>query len=147
MFVFGEVLNKKAFLSLLDLEIKRARRYRNCLSLLSLTFSHLDPSPMENPGISLKTLACLLKNKLRDSDIVGQDGGNRLLVMLPYADTEAAHKVTEKLERCFQDYGFGGNGFTVEIDEVCFPIHATNADELLRIDGNHIRNSTLRSGL
>jgi len=138
MFAFGEVLNRQSFLFLLDLEIKKAQRYPNYLSLLSLTFSHLAPSPGENPSISLKTLAHLIKSELRDTDIVGQDGGNRLLVMLPYADKEASHKVREKLERCFEDYGFGGNGFTIEMDEVCFPTHATNLEDLLQMARNNV---------
>jgi len=148
MFSFGEVLNnKQSFLFLLELEIKKARKHRNYLSLLSLTFGHLDPLAGENPSISLKTLAHLLKDELRDTDIVGQDGGNRLLVMLPYADMAGARKVRARLEKTLHYYGFGEKGFTIEIDEACFPIHATNADELLRIDGNHIRNSALSSGL
>ena len=144
MFSFGNVLNRRSFLFLLDLEIKRARRYRNYLSLLSLTFSHLDPSPAENPSISIKTLAHLLKDALRDTDIVGQDAANRLLVMLPYADKEASHKVRERLERCFQGYGFGGNGFTIEFDEVCFPTHATTFDDLLRMAGDNVDEDEYR---
>ncbi len=139
MFSFGDVLQRQSFMFLLDLEIKKARRFQDYLSLLSLTFGHLDPAPGQNPSISLKTLANLIKSELRDTDIVGQDGGNRLLVMLPYADTEAAHKVSERLEKFLQDYGFGRNGFTIEIDGVCFPTHATNVDELLQKAGNNIR--------
>ncbi len=138
MFAFGNVFNRQSFLFMLSLEVKRSRRYQDYLSLLSLTFDHLDPSPGESPSISLKTLAHLIKSELRDTDIVGQDGGNRLLVMLPYADTEAAHKVRGRLEKYLQDYGFGRNGFTIEINEVCFPTHATNADELLRMAGDNV---------
>ncbi len=139
MFSFGAVLNnRQSFLFLLELEIKKARQHRNYLSLLSLTFGHLDPSPGENPSISFKTLAHLVKDELRDTDIVGHGGGNCLLVMLPYADKEAAHKVRERLERCFQEYGFGGNGFTIEMGEVCFPTHATNLDDLLQMARNNV---------
>jgi len=135
MFAFGHVLNRESLSFLLNLETKRARRYQNYLSLLSLTFGHLDPSPGENPSISLKTLACLLKGELRDTDIVGQGGGNRLLFMLPQADMAEVHKVRERSERILHDYGFGRNGFPIEIDEVCFPTHAKNTDDLLRMTG------------
>ncbi len=136
VFAFGNVFNRQSFLILLDLEIKRARRYQNCLSLLSLTFSHLVPSPGGNTSISFKTLANLVKSELRDSDIVGQGVGNRLLVMLPYADMKGTHRVRERLEKILCEYGFGREGFTVEINEVCFPTHATNFNELLQIVGN-----------
>ena len=59
MFAFGHVFNRQSFLFLLDLEIKKAQRYQNYLSLLSLTFDHLNPSRGKNPSIWLKTLAKL----------------------------------------------------------------------------------------
>ncbi|NIS62615.1 MAG: hypothetical protein GTO13_18495, partial [Proteobacteria bacterium] len=68
MFAFGNVLNNQSFLFMLDLEIKRARRYQNFLSLLSLTFGHLDPSLGEDASISFKTLANLVKDELRETD-------------------------------------------------------------------------------
>lgn len=144
MFAFGNVLNNQSFLFMLDLEIKRARRYQNFLSLLSLTFGHLDPSLGEDASISFKTLANLVKDELRETDIVGQGGGNRLLVMLPYADMSGAHTVRERLEKILYEYGFGREGFTVEINEVCFPTHATSFDDLLLMAGNleTIRMST-----
>ena len=139
MFAFEDVFNRQSFLFMLDLEIKRARRYQNYLSLLGLTFGHLDPLPGESPSISLKTLANLLKNELRGSDIVGQGAGNRLLVMLPYADIVGVARVRERLEKTLQGYGFGRKGFTIEISEACFPTHATNVDDLLRMAGDNVR--------
>jgi len=138
MFAFEHVFNRQSFVFLLDLEIKRARRYQNYLSLLSLTFGHLNPAS-ENPNISLKTLVNLLKDELRETDVVGQGGtANRLLVMLPHADMAGAHKVTERLGQILRDYGFGAKGITIEIGEVCFPTHATNIDDLLRKAGNNL---------
>ena len=135
MFAFGHVLNTESLLFLLNLETKRAQRYQNCLSLLSFTFGHLDPSPGKRPSISFTTLACLLKGELRGTDVVAQGGGNRLLFMLPYADMVRARKVRERSENVLHDYGFGRKGFTIEIDEVCFPTHAKNVDDLLRMTG------------
>ena len=136
MFAFGNVLNRQSFLFLLDLEIKRAQRYQNFLSLLSLTFGYLDPSMGEHASISLKTLANLVKDELRETDIVGQGAGNLLLVMLPYADMAGAYTVRERLKRILYEYGFGRKGFTVEINEVCFPTHAASFDDLLKMAGN-----------
>jgi diguanylate cyclase (GGDEF)-like protein len=138
MFTVGHLLNRQFFLFLLDLEIKRARRYQNYLSLLSFTFGHLNPSLGKDPIISLKTVANLLKEELRDTDILGESGGNQLLVMLPHADTAGAQKVRERLEQMLQEYGFGKKGLAVEIEEVCFPTHATNIDDILRMAGNHV---------
>ena len=133
MSAFKQILSGQSFRFLLDLEIKKARTYRPYLSLLSFTFGHLDPSPAENPNISLKTIANLLKNELKNTDIVCQAGGNRLLVMLPCADMAGAHKVRARLEKTLHYYGFGRKGFAIEIDETCFPTHTTKVDDLLRI--------------
>jgi diguanylate cyclase (GGDEF)-like protein len=141
MFAFGHVFNRQSFLFLLNLEIKKAQRYQNYLSLLSLTFDHPNPSLGENPGISLKKLANLLKDELRDTDVLGQSAGNRLLVILPYADMAGAHNVRNRLEQILQDYGFGQKGANIEIAEVCFPTHATNIDDLLRMAGNNFHFS------
>ena len=138
MFAFGHVFNRQSFLFLLDLEIKRARRYQNYLSLLSLTFDHLNPS-WENPSVSLKTLVNLLRDELRETDVFGQGGAaNRLLVMLPHVDLTGAHNVRQRLEQILQDYGFGAKGLAIQMAEVCFPNHATNIDDLLRIAGNNL---------
>jgi len=137
MFAFGSVFNRQFFLFMLELEIKRARRYQDYLSLLSLTFGHVDPLPGGSPSISFKTLANLLKNELRDTDIVGQGGANWLLVMLPYADMAVAYRVRARLEKTLHGYGFGRKGFAIEINDVCFPSHATNVDDLLQMAGDH----------
>jgi len=142
MFSFGKVLDRQSFLILLDLEIRKARRSRASLSVLSFTFGHVNPSAGEKSSNSLKTLANLLRGALRDTDIVAQDGENRLLVMLPYADAEAADKVRRRLEKSLQEHAFERKGIKIEIDEACFPTDAKNANDLLRIargnvNGNH----------
>ena len=133
MFAFDHVFNRQSFLFFLNLEIKKARRYQNYLSVLSLNFGHLNPSPEKSPSISLKTLAKLLKDDLRDTDVVGQGEANRLLVMLSYANVAGAHRVRERLEQTLIDYRFRENGLTIEIGQVCFPTHATNVEDLLRM--------------
>jgi diguanylate cyclase (GGDEF)-like protein len=143
MLTFGHVFNRQSFLLLLELEVKRAQRYQDYLSLLSLTFGHLNPSLGKNPSISFKTLAKLLKDELRDSDIVGEDTGNRFIIMLPHADMARAHRVRERLERILQDYGFAEKGLTMEIDEVCFPTHATSVYDLLQLARNNVPDGRL----
>jgi len=80
-FAFGQV-----FLLLLDLEIKKAQRYQNYVSFVSLTFAHLNSLRKENSSVSLKTMGDLRMDELRETDVVGHSGTNRVMVMLPYAD-------------------------------------------------------------
>ena len=137
MFSFGHVFNRQSFLFLLNLEIKKALRYQNYLSLLSLTLNPVN-STLESPSITLKTLANLLKDELRETDVVGHCAANRLLVILPYADMTGANKVRKRLEQILQEYGFDEKGTDIEIGEVCFPTHATNIDDLLHMAGNDL---------
>jgi diguanylate cyclase (GGDEF)-like protein len=141
MFTDGHFLDRQSFLFLLDLEVRRARRYQNYLSILSLTFGPPNPSLEVKPSASLKTVANLLKDEIRDTDIIGRAGEARLLVMLPHADLTGAHKVRERLERMLHDYGFVEKGLSIQIEEACFPTHATNIDDLLQIAGNHVREA------
>lgn len=99
MFVFGHLVNRQSFLFLPDLKIKGTRRYQNYLSLLCLNFARLNSSLVENPNISPKPLDNLLKDEIREADIVGQGKKNELLVMLPYADMARVHKARESVER------------------------------------------------
>ncbi len=136
MSAFGNVLKRQGFLLLLDYEIKKAQRYQNYLSLLSLTFEHLNSLREENSSVSLKTVGNLIKDELRETDVVGHSGTNRLMVMLPYADMAGAHKVRKRLKQILQDYRFDRKRLCVEISEVCFPTHGTTIDDLIRISGS-----------
>ncbi len=136
MSAFGNVLKRQGFLLLLDYEIKKAQRYQNYLSLLSLTFEHLNSLREENSSVSLKTVGNLIKDELRETDVVGHSGTNRLMVMLPYADMAGAHKVRKRLKQILQDYRFDRKRLSVEISEVCFPTHGTTIDDLIRISGS-----------
>jgi hypothetical protein len=46
--------------------------------------------------------------------------------------------VRKRLEQTLQDYGFGEKGFAIQVDEVCFPTHATSMEDLLQMAGNHL---------
>lgn len=81
-------LSSGQFFSLLDLETKGAQRHQN-----------LNSSLVENPNISLKPLANLLKDEIREVDVVGQGKTNRLPVMLPYADMARVHHARERVVR------------------------------------------------
>ena len=69
---FGRILNRGLFLFLLDLEVKRARRYQN---FLCLVFFKIKQFSKEDNGGGLKacyqTLSDLLMEEIRESDIIG----------------------------------------------------------------------------
>jgi len=127
------VLDKDLFLFLLDLEVKRARRYQNFICLL---LPKLKPSSKSDNEAMFQnyyqTLVTLLTEEMRETDIVGSLGKNQLAILLPYADISAGGHAKSRFENALKYYNLNSNGFEVIIDQVCFPINATDTHSLLQ---------------
>ena len=130
---YGRVLNRDLFLFLLDLEVKRARRYQNFLCLILLKVRQLSK---DNNGGGLEichdTLRNLLAEEVRESDIIGSCGTNKIVVLLPYADVRAGAHVKSRFEDVLRYYDFKEKGFEILVDQICFPIHGTDTMDLVR---------------
>jgi len=126
------VLGKELFLFLLDLEVKRARRYQNFLCLL---FPRLKASSKNNGDgfqICYQTLVDLLIDEMRETDLLGSLGENRLTILLPYADALAGGRAKSRFEDALKCYDFNGKGFEVMIDQICFPLNGTDTPDLIK---------------
>jgi GGDEF domain-containing protein len=130
---FGRILNRDLFLFLLDLEVKRARRYQN---FLCLVFFKIKQFSQEDNGGSLKacykTLSDLLMEEIRESDIIGSLDLNKLVVLLPYADLQGGSHVKSRFEDALRYYDFKRGGLEVMIDQVCFPVNGTDTTDLIK---------------
>jgi GGDEF domain-containing protein len=130
---FGRVLNRDSFFFLLDLEIKRARRYQNFICLLLL---RLKPFPKNDHGPDFqdccKALSNLLMEEMRDSDILGILGEHELAILLPYADVFAGDHAKCRFEGALKCFDPKSKGYEVMIDQVCFPGNGTNSLELIK---------------
>jgi GGDEF domain-containing protein len=129
----ARILNRELFLFLLDLEVKRARRYQNFLCLI---FFKIKQFSQEDNGGALKacykTLGGLLMEEIRGSDIIGSLDLNKLVVLLPYADLQGGSHVKSRFEDALRYYDFKSGGLEVMIDQVCFPVHGTGTMDLVR---------------
>ncbi len=127
------VLSKDLFLYLLDLEVKRGRRYQNFLSILILDLVTL---PKGDGGADLETtyqmLTSLLKDEMRETDIFGALGENRLIVLLPYADLSAGDQAKSRFESILEHYDFKSRGYKVKVHQVSFPTNGTDTAELMK---------------
>ncbi len=127
------ILNKDIFLYLLDLEVKRARRYQNfyCILLLKVT-------PIANCEEGNGVQACfqiltnLLMEGVRESDILGSLGKYRLVILLPYADVSAGGVAKSRLEGALKYYDFESKGCKILINQICFPNNGTDVRDLIR---------------
>ena len=128
----GRILNRDLFLFLLDLEVKRSRRYQNYLCLMFFKIKQFSGNG-DGGGLQTcyQTLSNLLLEEIRESDIIGTLELNKLAVLLPYADAKAGAYVQSRFEDVLKYYDFKSKGFEVTIDQVCFPIHGTDTMDLI----------------
>jgi GGDEF domain-containing protein len=130
---YGRVLDRDLFFFLLDLEVKRSRRYQNflCLMLLKIRpYSTNDNG--EKRDTYYRVLSDILKEETRDSDIIGSLEENRLAVLLPYADSKAGDHVKSRFENTLQYYDVKEREFEIIFDQVCFPINGANTMDFIK---------------
>lgn len=129
---FGRILNRGLFLFILDIEVKRSRRYQNFLSLMLFKIKQFPP---ESGGGGLQAcylkLGHLLMEETRESDILGSLELDRLVVLLPYADMKAGAHVKSRFEDALKYYDFKNKGVEIMIDQVCFPVNGSDAMDLI----------------
>ena len=125
------ILDREQFLFLLDLEVKRARRYQNFFSILILKMAQLPRHENEERSqTGQRSLARLFQDGLRESDILGSLAENRLVILLPYADQNAGGSARIRVEGDLQYFDFKHEGVEVTIDQVSFPKDGANLADL-----------------
>lgn len=129
----GRILSREVFLYLLDLEVKRARRYQEFFSVLVMSLICL--SNQDNGHSQQKCfeiLSNLLREEFRDSDILGSLGEEKLAAILPYADASACNVARLRFEGSLKYCDFSQAGYEVKIDQICFPGDGTDINELVK---------------
>jgi diguanylate cyclase (GGDEF)-like protein len=131
--VFGRILNRDLFLFILDIEVKRSRRYQNFLCLVLFKIKQFS---QQGDRVGLKachrTLGDLLTVEMRESDIIGSLELDKLVVLLPYADVKAGAHVKSRFEDALKYYDFKKNGIEIKIDQVCFPVNGSDTMDLIK---------------
>ncbi len=93
--------NRRHFLELAELELKRLRRYGGTLALIMLDADHFkqinDVYGHAAGDEALRHLAVVVGTELRDTDLFGRLGGEEFAVLLPGTTLEAATEVAERL--------------------------------------------------
>jgi GGDEF domain-containing protein len=127
------ILNRDVFFRLLDLEVKRARRYQNFFSLLIMRLKGLTDR-MESGALqdSYQKLCGLLSSELRANDILGALDRDKVVALLPYADMMAADSVKSRFEGNFKYFSFYDEGFEVEMKRFCFPMDGADTGDLIQ---------------
>lgn len=112
-----DLLNPQAFESALMRELSVGLRYGvpTCLLLLDLDFFRIVNDRLGHTvgDQVLKMVADLMRETVRDSDIVGRYRGNTFAVVLPHTNRQQAHSLAERLRERVERYPF-----TIEAGQV-----------------------------
>ena len=148
--------NARHFLSCLQKESRRAKRYRLDLSVLYLdldNFREVNEAHGELVcDILLREVAILLKNKIRDIDLAARLAGEEFALLLPETERMGAFLVAERirkeLERHFLRRDIDGRpiALTATIGVAKYPEDAATADRLVQRAEEAMHQAKARGG-
>jgi diguanylate cyclase (GGDEF)-like protein len=132
-----ELLNRRGFDEIFDIELERARRSDTPLSLLLGDLDHFkrlnDELGHAAGDAELKRVARTLRVAKRRFDIAARVGGEEFALLAPDCDEQGAYILAERL-RAEVDLGpaQGELTRTISFGVATFPQHGGSADDLLR---------------
>ncbi len=144
------LLNRRRFREELEYWTALSLRHNNSGALLFLDiddFKHINDTLGHQVGDELLVcIADMLRDRLRDTDILGRLGGDEFAVILPHTNTEQALTISRQLGEIIGDYNFvTKNGrhinVTVSIGIVLFPGQGSDADTLLSYSDLALHNA------
>lgn len=133
--------SQRYFVECLNDELIRAARYNRPFSLLVVGLDHFkqynELNGFDEGDTVLKRLAVILKETVRNTDIVARYGADQFVVVVPETDKEGAVILAERLRKEVEHYPFhykesqpGGN-LTISIGLSYFPTDAANPEDLI----------------
>jgi len=105
--------NRRFFLDVLENEVARDKRYAQGLALAMMDLDHFkqinDTYGHAAGDMVLREFAKMLKESLRESDIVCRYGGEEFVVIMPNTPTEGGWLVCERIRKKVSEYPFEYN--------------------------------------
>ena len=132
-----EMLNRRGFRELLDLELERARRGGGSVTVVIGDLDHFkevnDRSGHHVGDAALRRTARILEEGTRTIAVAARVGGEEFALILPDTDDQQAMVIAERL-RCQVQRGFAAETVPVTIcfGIATFPAHGETAAALLR---------------
>ncbi len=135
-------LHNYRFFSLrLKEELARAKRNVSTLALLILDvdfFKNYNDALGHPAGDDvLRQLSTILKNTVRDNDIVARYGGEEFAIILPSTDQHGAHVLGERLREKVEQYVFPSEeiqpekNLTISVGIAMYPEHAVTVEDII----------------
>lgn len=136
-----KLFNHRHFVRSLEREVKRADRYGYPVSLLMIDVDHFkifnDTFGHLQGNVVLTTLANILRQSARETDMVARYGGEEFAIILSQADREHAAQIAERIRGEVEEAYFPGEDkqplgrVTISIGVAGYPEDARSSMELV----------------
>lgn len=117
-------------------EIRKSERYGTRFSLVMVDLDHfktINDSYGHHMGdMALQTVARVLKENLRDIDLVGRFGGEEFLILLPSTDLEHGYLLAERIRKNIESMTWESNLINITISGGIAEYQGESDTELLR---------------
>ena len=130
------VLNARAFVDRLGLELERNRRYPRPLALLYMDLDDFkvinDTHGHQTGDAVLHLVADAMRTSVRTSDVVGRLGGDEFAVLMPETDAQLADAAAKRLVASLRSVFQGTPNVTASIGVVACTATEASTDDLLK---------------
>lgn len=131
------IYNRRKLDEELNSEFVRAQRYQHPLSLLLMDIDFFkkinDTYGHQTGDYVLQTLAKVLKQNIRSSDIVGRYGGEEFMVIVPDTKIDEAWQLAEKLRQSVEQFSFDEvNKVTISIGVSQLNMQDNRSEEIIK---------------
>jgi diguanylate cyclase (GGDEF)-like protein len=133
-----EVYNSRFLQTALRRELRRASRYGEHLSVALIEVDNLaayrDEYGAPRGGLLLREVATLLAQQVRAFDLMGRQGAERFMLVLPQTGIEGAVDVAERMRAAVEAHAFApraAGGITVSLGVASFPQEGAEATALV----------------
>jgi diguanylate cyclase (GGDEF)-like protein len=148
-----EIYNARYLKSALKREVRRAHRFGHELSLLLVDLDDPPatgeaPEGAHGPRV-LRDVAALLASQVRSFDVLGRQGDDSFMIVLPQTSHEAAKEVAERMRTAVAAGTFGSaeaGQVTVTIALATFPHDGVELDALFSVAERSLEQGRQRGG-
>jgi hypothetical protein len=126
----GRVLTPGAFKFVLSLELKRAERSQDFLTLVTIEADR-EWNGMLLPGdkVTVREIAEVISREVRSTDLIGRTDERTLVLMLFGADVEQSIPIIHRFVSRIENYAFF-IAVRIAVGAACCPTDAVDADTL-----------------
>lgn len=134
-----QISNHRHFQDLMDMEMERAAREKNVVSLLLMDIDHFkkfnDTYGHPVGDLVLKMVSKALQGAVRKTDHIARYGGEEFVVILPQAEGELGRQLAERVRQAIEDikvpHESGYLSVTMSIGMCTYPTYSSNKAELI----------------